>query len=218
MVRLASIGGFLAAIFLCLAPASATTVVVDSKSDIFLAGQTSLPFPDFGANPGAPPPGAGQLPASIGVLFGEILNLSASGTVSCCLGGSPTNGPSGGGLGGPTSISGFGNIGGYNSLTQMELVGVFGGPSLTTPWSVFAIDSSYTGLVVPNGATKLYLGFADAYGFTGQPGWYNDNTGSITVQISGVPEPSTWAMMILGFLGVGFVAYRRKNGPALRIA
>jgi hypothetical protein len=26
----------------------------------------------------------------------------------------------------------------------------------------------------------------------------------------GVPEPSTWAMMILGFLSVGFVAYRRK--------
>ena len=38
------------------------------------------------------------------------------------------------------------------------------------------------------------------------------------VNISGVPEPSTWAMMILGFLGVGFMAYRRKqNGPAFRI-
>lgn len=37
--------------------------------------------------------------------------------------------------------------------------------------------------------------------------------------ISSVPEPSTWAMMIFGFLGVGFMAYRRKqNGPALRIA
>jgi hypothetical protein len=27
----------------------------------------------------------------------------------------------------------------------------------------------------------------------------------------GVPELSTWAMMILGFLGVGFVAYRQNN-------
>jgi outer membrane lipase/esterase len=27
----------------------------------------------------------------------------------------------------------------------------------------------------------------------------------------GTPEPSTWAMMILGFAGVGFVAYRRKS-------
>jgi hypothetical protein len=27
----------------------------------------------------------------------------------------------------------------------------------------------------------------------------------------GVPEPSTWAMMILGFAGVGFMAYRRSR-------
>jgi len=33
-----------------------------------------------------------------------------------------------------------------------------------------------------------------------------------------VPEPSTWAMMILGFAGVGFMAYRRRNQAALRIA
>lgn len=33
-----------------------------------------------------------------------------------------------------------------------------------------------------------------------------------------VPEPSTWAMMILGFLGIGFVAYRRKAPPALQLA
>jgi hypothetical protein len=29
--------------------------------------------------------------------------------------------------------------------------------------------------------------------------------------VAGVPEPSTWAMMILGFAGVGFMAYRRRN-------
>jgi PEP-CTERM motif len=35
--------------------------------------------------------------------------------------------------------------------------------------------------------------------------------------ISAVPEPSTWAMMLLGFVGVGFAAYRRKrNGLRLR--
>lgn len=33
-----------------------------------------------------------------------------------------------------------------------------------------------------------------------------------------VPEPSTWAMMILGFAGVGFMAYRRKRQvAALRV-
>jgi hypothetical protein len=35
-----------------------------------------------------------------------------------------------------------------------------------------------------------------------------------------VPEPSTWAMMLLGFAGVGFMAYRRsrKNTMALTAA
>jgi hypothetical protein len=33
-----------------------------------------------------------------------------------------------------------------------------------------------------------------------------------------VPEPSTWAMMILGFAGLGFMGYRRKSKPALMAA
>ena len=37
------------------------------------------------------------------------------------------------------------------------------------------------------------------------------------VGISAVPEPSTWAMMILGLMGVGFMAYRRKGHAVLRI-
>ena len=38
----------------------------------------------------------------------------------------------------------------------------------------------------------------------------------INPTVGAVPEPSTWAMMILGFAGVGFMAYRRKN--QLRLA
>jgi hypothetical protein len=36
--------------------------------------------------------------------------------------------------------------------------------------------------------------------------------------VGSVPEPSTWAMMILGFAGVGFMVYRRKSKPALMAA
>jgi hypothetical protein len=39
-------------------------------------------------------------------------------------------------------------------------------------------------------------------------------TFSSTTVASNVPEPSTWAMMILGFMGVGFMAYRRKDKRA----
>jgi Carbohydrate binding domain len=38
------------------------------------------------------------------------------------------------------------------------------------------------------------------------------------VNISAVPETSTWAMMILGFCGLGLMAYRRKHEGSLRIA
>ncbi len=44
-----------------------------------------------------------------------------------------------------------------------------------------------------------------------------DLTGTITA-VAAVPEPATWAMMILGFMGVGFMAYRRKNKHSLRFA
>jgi hypothetical protein len=38
------------------------------------------------------------------------------------------------------------------------------------------------------------------------------------VVVTAVPEPFTWAMMILGFFGVGFMAYRRKSLGGLRLA
>jgi len=41
---------------------------------------------------------------------------------------------------------------------------------------------------------------------------------SFTTQVRGVPEASTWAMIILGFMGVGFMAYRRKGRSTFRFA
>jgi hypothetical protein len=43
--------------------------------------------------------------------------------------------------------------------------------------------------------------------------------GTIAVEtVTAVPELSTWAMLILGFAGIGFMAYRRKSKPALMAA
>jgi hypothetical protein len=42
--------------------------------------------------------------------------------------------------------------------------------------------------------------------------------GEIRGFLAAVPEPSTWAMMLLGFAGIGFMAYRRKAKPALMAA
>ena len=39
-----------------------------------------------------------------------------------------------------------------------------------------------------------------------------DGISSLTfTATTGVPEPSTWALMVLGFAGLGFAGYRRAN-------
>jgi hypothetical protein len=41
----------------------------------------------------------------------------------------------------------------------------------------------------------------------------NNNVGNLldNVTVSAVPEPSTWAMMVLGFFGLGLIAHRRRS-------
>lgn len=46
----------------------------------------------------------------------------------------------------------------------------------------------------------------------------NRQLGDVSIQVNAVPEPSTWAMLILGFAGIGFMAYRRKSRPAVLAA
>jgi len=49
------------------------------------------------------------------------------------------------------------------------------------------------------------------------PNLINFASSSVTLtvesNVGAVPEPSTWAMIILGFCGVGFLAHRRKSSP-----
>jgi hypothetical protein len=51
---------------------------------------------------------------------------------------------------------------------------------------------------------------------TSGPG-FPDFFSSANLSTSSVPEPSTWAMMILGFFGIGFMAYGRKGQGTLRL-
>jgi hypothetical protein len=71
-----------------------------------------------------------------------------------------------------------------------------------------------------NIGTSVQSALADAgsgpYSLTEKYTITANGTGSTlsTINMSAVPEPSTWAMMILGFIGVGFMAYRRTDRQA----
>jgi hypothetical protein len=133
-------------------------------------------------------------------------------------------------------------LGGTKDLTAINLVQTGSGGINTfnftnTSVASDAIDQppSFYNLTINDGGNDLNLGFdlnggalaTTGFGhstveteFSGAPifvvsGTITEGTG-IT---AAVPEPSTWAMMILGFCGLGFIAYRRKqNGPAFRLA
>ena len=90
-----------------------------------------------------------------------------------------------------------------------------GGNHFTGPFETDIVGSFF----IPLNATSAVL--SGTFGNSVNPNssgvdlFFGPTTGITTA----VPEPSTWAMMILGFFGVGFLAYRRKSrGPALRLA
>jgi hypothetical protein len=62
----------------------------------------------------------------------------------------------------------------------------------------------FTTLNDPAGTNTVPIGINDK----GQIVGYYDGVG-------GVPESSTWAMLLLGFAGIGFKAYRGNNKAAL---
>lgn len=63
-----------------------------------------------------------------------------------------------------------------------------------------------TGLATPG---QLHFGVTD--------GVFEDNTGSFTLSITSVPEPATWAMMVLGFGMVGFGLRYRRTRQSVRV-
>lgn len=77
---------------------------------------------------------------------------------------------------------------------------------------VFFIGDGLTGtgsgatqtFAVPDTAARLVLGIADAFGFNGAPGYYNDNVGGYNVNYSIVPAPAT----ILFVMGAVIAARR----------
>jgi hypothetical protein len=81
------------------------------------------------------------------------------------------------------------------------------GPNGVSKFKVLGIDESLG--LDPNNSTAFVtkVTFTDDGAFTGT-----------MTAITAIPEPSTWAMIILGFAGVGYITYRRKCQATLRLS
>ena|SRR6202012_1494622 len=82
------------------------------------------------------------------------------------------------------------------------------------------LDGNGLAFLTAGGLTGgLWGNSAGNYGlFLGNYDIYIASSSDVTVSAA-VPEPSTWAMLILGFASIGFMAYRRRRSTlALRVA
>ena len=226
-------------------PVKAAQLNISGDSNIFGAGKTSAPAPGGGTGGQLPPmfnfaAAAGQV-LTFSNISGSV-NYSASPATSTNGVGDGRAFLSG------TNMSSYGGISGIRNDNAIGfLVGVFlndseptgSGPSAldftnNTSFAelspllnqTFFIGDGLTGsglgniqsYLVPEQATRLFLGFADGWAVQGLPGYYSDNTGSLVANFElqsaaePVPEPCT----ILGTLafaawGVTNKRKQRKN-------
>lgn len=175
-------------------------VYVDAMANLFGAGLDRPPAPGGG--------GGGLLPSVITLPSGgaRFVTFPCAGGVTDPTGGVPTVGPAGF-AGPPTDVSSAGGISGMRFDDRvMFLAGVFISDAAPTEPAPERLDFTgeddflrlepelgqtfYIGdgagktFVAPNGATRLYLGFVDAAGFVGEPGWYSNNRGALEATVA----------------------------------
>lgn len=146
---------------------------------------------------------------------GDVLNITYFGGLTSAFGGVPVvdgNGyvgspfrnddPGSSGTGFPSQYMDFST----NDIFLQALVGTFTDSSGVIVGSPFAINNALS-IAVPNGASQLQLGFNDDI--------FADNTGALDVNVSGpgtsVPEPSSFALLSLGGIGLAIRVYRRRR-------
>lgn len=224
-------GSMVAFVVAVAVPASATTIVVPSSADPWLAGMPN----GTGAEVTDIAPAQSPVQAGISLPPGGWLEFfNATGTVGNELGGGPTVDFPAGPEGHPTEMRNHLN-GPQNSIGDTfapinALMGVFldsSVPSGAAPWTtvfetaaerdylsiapllnqVFFIGDGQTGtamqqqVFIPFGATRLFLGTMDQYD-------WNNNYGSFSVEVRAVPEPMTLAVLSLG---AGAMVLKRRR-------
>jgi hypothetical protein len=131
-------------------------------------------------------------------LFASDTDFLTGGSFLLALGGSNSNGSG--------TVTGRAWGGTSDTALQFSLANLFG---TVGPFSGAAFSGTANGTLPTVDPFSLTIGVAIA----------RDSAGTSTgdLNMSAVPESSTWAMMLIGFFGVGFLAYRRQSHGGLRL-
>lgn len=146
-----------------------STQVVPGTANIFGAGRDAAPQPGGG--------GGGTLPPVVELPSGSrVVTSCATGEVTPFTGQPLRNGPAGdtqGAGGESTDVTSYEGISGIVNQGN----GMFRADLPDRRWQ----GRSYR---VPSGATRLFLGFTDAFLYEGSPGWYGNNAGELDVTVT----------------------------------
>lgn len=199
------VAGGAAAVVALSGGAETEKVRLPATANIYLAGADDEVAAQLSA------PGSSPLAVDVGGA-GKVSFPSIKGELGAC-DACERESPDGGSLSfGSTGITAFNGIAGVTFADRtLFVVGVFVGddqpshpaeavvdlsgaddelsqePGLGEPFFIGdgeTADGERQEVVVPENAETLYLGFADAYGFYGTPGAYDDNHGSVTIEVA----------------------------------
>jgi hypothetical protein len=136
--------------------------------------------------------------------FGDttnFLSVTAGGVANVVVTGAPVN-----------QVSFFwGSVDGFNTIT-------FNGDSSNSFTGSQLVGLSDAGCQTDPACNRFVTFIGPITSFTLSSSGNAFEVDSFTTQVRAIPEPSTWAMMILGFMGVGFMAYRRNGRSTFRLA
>jgi hypothetical protein len=227
-------------------PVCAATLSVNGTDNIFGAGHSTPPAPGGGSAGTLPP--AVIFPAAPGQVL-TFSSVTGTATLTTSFGffapdGNPSFGMNVSSFGGISGIKSDKSsflagvfLGPAEPSNPAPPVLDFTAAGLGTAFTtlsplidqVFYIGDGLTGtgsgtpqqFNVPATATALYLGFPDAPGYSGLPGEYQDNAGTLTATFS-VPEPTSGALLLGGCVALLSKSRRRRvyasviDRPAIR--
>lgn len=182
---------FAAALLAAMPANAATTITVDAAANSSTGGVGAV--------------------TGLNLISGQLFTVSASPTDLWSSGPLP-RWSNANGLIGPLVATGADESGLPSGTTIGQNFGFWTQDGLSAPYGALVgriggisrlLGTNFNGPAWSTGALTLFYWDSNS----------SDNRGSVTASVAAVPEPSAWALLIIGFASIGAAMRRRRNTP-----